>query len=435
MRHEVILTSNSSEDSRRHNAMVWNPSNGSLLHSFKSAGTLGPRTLQLLSDCYVLGAGSSKSCIYVWQLNNPSPMTNIRLATPGKVSALTSTPNGSYVIAAVRDTLYIWQICRGQLLATLSGHLQTVTCLATTKDGSLFASAGQDGLVFVWSLYAALNAERCSPVHKFSDHTMPVGDVHFGHGDTHARLYTVSVDRSVNIYELGSGIRLLSIVFDVPLAIIAVSNRDSELFVGCVTGDILQCNLHEPPRGMEQNVTTSLNDSAEANNLFRCHKSQITALSVSIDCRTLLSGATDGAVHIWDIASRHVIRSIQHQGPVTAAFFAPAFENFRANVLRPSLKLSSLQKTSDDDSTAAAAVSVVEVISRGRDPKEILDFDSFVQCEVGKPQKSEKSEETADAKLRAMQAEIEKLKKINRDMYQYAIESAIGNTNGSWIRQ
>lgn len=426
-RHEVILTSDSSEQSGSH-AMVWDPVSCSLTQTFSSKGTLGQRTLQLLSDSYLLAADSIKPYMYVWQLNNPSPLNNIKLTTPGKVSALTSTPNGSYLIAAVRNTLYIWQTCSGRLLATLANyHLQTISCLATTKDGSLFASAGHDGLVFVWSLYNALNDERLFPSHKFADHHMPVGDVHFGHGGTYARLYTVSLDRTVNIYELGSGNRLLSIVFDVPLTVMTVNIRDSQLFVGCVTGDILQCDLHAPPRGLEQHVTTSSNDNAENIVMFRAHKEQITALSVSLDCRTLLSGSTDKEIHIWDIVSRQVLKTIKRTGPVTAAFFAPNFKNFQVPTLRPRLKLNSLQQIADDNSSR----DVVEVISRGRDSKEILDFDSFVQGDVGKPQESEK---TTDEKLSAMQTEIERLKKINRDMYRYSIANTIGNVNDSRIR-
>ncbi|XP_032679164.1 WD repeat-containing protein 18-like isoform X1 [Odontomachus brunneus] len=421
MKHEVILTSEASGESC--SAAVWDPANGSLLCAYKNAGVLRHRTLQLLSDSYLLGADSSKPRIHVWSLNNPSPVRNLRLTTPGKVSALTCTPNGSYVISAVGERLLVWQSCNGLLVATLTGHLQTITCLCTTKDGSLFASAGEDGLVFVWSLYSALNDERCVSVHKFADHSLPVGDLHFGHGGTRARLYSVSLDRTVNIYELGSGIRLLSIVFNMPLTVIAVNIRDSELFVGCTTGDIFRCNLHEPPRGLEQHVKVGSDKDAEKNNvLFRAHKFHVTALSVSGDCLTLLSGDTDGAVHIWDIASRHVLRTIEHKGPITAAFFAQAFENFRATTLRPRLELRNLQQTSNGNN------GTVEIISRGRDSAEILNFDSYVQGDMKEPIARE---EIWSTKLKLMKAEVERLKKVNNDMYQYTLLNTLEKANNN----
>lgn len=407
---EVILTSDSTGESW--SAAVWDPRNGSLLSVFKNAGALGHRTLHLLSDSYVLGANAAKSRIHIWPLNSPVPVSNVRYATPGKVNALTCTPNGSYMIAAISEKLFIWQTCNGRIVASLSRHYQPVTCVSTTKDGSLFASAGEDGLVFVWSLYSALNEERCTPVHAFSNHNLPVRDLCFGSGGARARLYTISLDRKANIYEIGSGDLLLSLIFSVPLTALTVNICESELFVGCTTGDIMQCNLHDPPRVIEQHVKLSSNDESEKRIVFRAHKSNVTALSVSMDCRSLVSGSSDKAVHIWDIASQQVLRTIEHKGPVTAAFFAMGFENFRASVLKPRLELCNLQNESEDD----IKENVIKVLSRGRNPAEILDFDSYVDNSTNS------QESTKDAtKLETMQEEIKRLKKINTALYQYSV--------------
>ncbi|XP_018047625.1 PREDICTED: WD repeat-containing protein 18 [Atta colombica] len=404
---EVILTSDTTGESW--SAAVWDPRNGSLLSVYKNATALGHRSLQLLSDSYVLGADATRPRIHIWPLNSPSPLPNIRLNTPGKVNALTCTPNGSYLIASVGEKLFIWQTCNGRLLVNLTRHYQTVSCLATTKDGSLFASAGEDGLVFVWSLYSALNDARCSPVHAFSNHSLPVRDLHFGHGDARARLYTISLDRTANIYELGSGALLVSLVFDAPLTAITVNVRESKLFVGCTTGEIFQCNLHEPPRGIEHHLTVS---SCEESAVFQAHKSNVTALSVSMDCRTLLSGSTDGAVHVWDIVSRQVLRTLKHKGPVTAAFFAKGFDNFRTSVLKPRLQVQSLQRTSDD----GGRENVVEVVSRGRNSAEILNFESYIEGSS-----DSRGSDQMSKKLDDLQKEINKLKKINAAIYQYGV--------------
>ncbi|XP_011687160.1 PREDICTED: WD repeat-containing protein 18 [Wasmannia auropunctata] len=404
---ELILTSDTTGESW--SAAVWDPRNGSLLSVYKNATALGHRSLQLLGDSYVVGADVTRPRIHIWPLNNPSPLPNIRLSTPGKVNALTCTPNGSYIIASVGEKLFIWQTCNGRLLANLTRHYQTVSCLATARDGSLFASAGEDGLVFVWSLYSALNDQRCSPVHAFSNHSLPVRDLHLGHGGARARLYTVSLDRTANIYELGSGALLVSLVFDAPLTAVTVNVRESELFVGCTTGEILQCNLHEPPRGVEHHVTVG---SSEESAVFQAHKSNVTALSVSVDCRTLLSGSTDGAVHVWDIASRQVLRTFEHKGPVTAAFFARGFDNFRAPVLKPRLQVHNLQRTSDD----GGRESVVEVVSRGRNPAEILNFESYAE-----DSSDSRGSDDMSRKVEDLQKEVQKLKKINAAMYQYGV--------------
>lgn len=53
---------------------------------------------------------------------------------------------------------------------------------------------------------------------------------------------------------------------------------------------------------------------------------RVTALSVSLDGESLLSGGEDGNALVWDIGSRQLVRTMQHKGPVLNAFFtlAPA---------------------------------------------------------------------------------------------------------------
>lgn len=415
---EVILTSDTSGESW--SAAVWDPRNGSMLSVFKNASALGPRTLRLLSDSYVLGADATKPRLHIWPLNGPLPSPGIHLRTPGKVNALACTPNGSYIIASVDERLFVWQTCNGRMLANLARHYQPVSCLAVTKDGSLFASAGEDGLVFVWSLYGALNDKQdCQPpVHTFSDHNMPIRDMLFGFGDARARLYTASLDRRANVYELGSGALLLSLIFDAPLTAIVVNSRESELFVGCTTGDVFQCNLHEPPRVVEQHVA-----KVEETAVFRAHRSHVTVLSISVDCRTLLSGSTDGAVHVWDIVSRQVLRTIEHKGPVTAAFFAKGFDNFRASALEPRLAVRDLQRTSEVDGEDTC--DVIEVVSRGRNPlSEILDFRSYVRDTVDSTEREELMKQLTNLK-----DEIKKLNKINANLFKYSVTHVLQETN------
>lgn len=413
---EVILTSETTGETW--SAAVWDPRNGSMLSTYKNANTaLAHRTLQLLSDSYVLGASATKPRLHIWPLNSPTPLPNVHLNTPGKVNALICTPNGSYIIAAVDEQLFIWQTCNGRMLANLARHYQTISCLAITKDGSLFASAGEDGLVFVWSLYRALNdKQNCPPVHTFSNHNMPIRDMHFGFGGARARLYTASLDRRTNVYELGSGALLVSVIFDAPLTAIIVNSRESQLFVGCTTGDIFHCNLHEPPRGLEQHV-----EKDEETAVLRAHKSHVTALSISVDCCTLLSGSTDGTVHIWDIVSRQVLRTIEHKGPVTAAFFAKGFENFRSSTLEPRLEVRNLQRTSEADGRESN--DVIEVISRGRNPAEILDFKSYVGNSVDSSEREELLKQITNLK-----EEIQKLNKINNNLFKYSVKHILSET-------
>ncbi|XP_033332863.2 WD repeat-containing protein 18 [Megalopta genalis] len=414
---EVILTSDSTGE--HWSAATWDPRTGSTLSTYKHAGALAQGTLQLLGDSYIIGADLTKPRIHVWPLNNPNPVSNLRLTTPGKVTALACTPNGAFMVAAISEKLFLWQVCNGKLLGHLSQHYQTVNCLSFSSDGSLFASGAEDGLVFVWSLFSVANDERSTPLHGFSHHSLPVKDLRFGHPGPRGRLCTVSLDRTCNVYEPGSGILLLTLVFDVPLTSVCLSNRDSDLFVGCTDGSVYKFNLHEPPRGIEHHVTVRDGSDSEGTVVFRGHKSTIVALSTSIDARYFLSGSTTGEVHLWDVASRQVLRTIEHKGPITAAFFAKNYENFKVADLRPNLVVANLQRISDD---VDGKQSVVQVVSRDKIDPDFLRFESF----VGDAVEDAAAGDSQSGKLLEMREEIERLRRINAAIYQYSVKQILG---------
>lgn len=416
---EVILTSDSSGE--HWSAAVWDLRTGSILSTYKNAGALSHRTLQLLSDSYIVGADLTKPRIHVWPLNSHSPVSNLRLTTPGKVTALTCTPNGAYMVAAISEKLFLWQLCNGRLLKNLSQHYQTVTCLTFNKDGSIFASGAEDGLIFVWSLYRVLNEEHPTPLHAFSHHSLPVKDLQFGHAGARGRLCSVSLDRTCNIYDPGSGLLLLTLVFDVPLTSVSMNARESDLFVGCTNGDIYEFNLHEPPRGIEHHVQVRNDGNSNGVIVFQGHKSSVVSLSISIDCRYLVSGSTSGEVHVWDIASRQILRTIDHKGPITAAFFAKNYDNFRVTNLKPRLQLCNLHRISDD----SGKESFIEVISRDRNTTDILDFDLYTEKNIDMAG----SEDVTSKKFSEMREEIDKLKKINAAMYQYSVKHILNKSN------
>ncbi|KAG7206098.1 hypothetical protein KM043_003492 [Ampulex compressa] len=407
-----------------HSAALWDPRAGTQISTYKGGGAVAYRGLQLLGDSYLLAASIDKPRIHVWPLNNPNPDSRLRLSTPGKVTALSTSPSGAYIVAAISEKLFVWQTCNGRLLANLGQHYQTVTCLKFAKDSSRFASGGEDGLIFLWSFHRVVNEQNPGPVHTFSQHSSPVKDLHFGHCSARARLFSVSLDRTCNVYDTVAGSLLLSLVFEVPLSSVCVSVQETELFVGCTDGAICKFNLHEPPRTIEHHVRVSAEGEKEKRVVFRGHKANILCLSLSTDCKSLLSACTAGVLHVWDVASRQILRTIEQDGSITAAFFVKRFANFGIGELKPSLQLKSLQRIAEEGGKEG----FLDVVYKDRDPTAILDFDSFAKgVESSRGRVDRTSRELEEAR-----EEIERLKKINHAMYQYNVKCILGNEN---IRQ
>ncbi|XP_044003030.1 WD repeat-containing protein 18 [Aphidius gifuensis] len=404
---EVIVTSDSRAETW--SSAVWDPQTGSCLMVYKNAAAIGDNCLQIINNSYLIGADITKSRLHIWPLNSQSPVANLRLTTPGKISALSCTSNGAYIAASVAEKIFIWQTSTGKLLRTLGRHYQTVTCLKFSDDKSTLVSGGDDGLVYVWSLMKIINNhDQSSPVFSHSHHTLPVKDIYVGNFGAKSRLVTVSLDRTARIYETHTGRQLLVLVFDVPLTSVALDLTETNLFVGCVDGVIRQINLSSPPRGIEHHVPNEKNGGV----YFKSHTNQVTNLSVSVNNQTLLSGSQDGTVNIWDIPSRQSIRTITHKGPITSAFFAPAYDNFRATNLQPNIVIRPLHRIVNEDDND----DIIEIISQKND-NDLLNIDDYLEDNAGYGGNEDSANRLAEAN-----AEIEKLKKINNELFKFSVK-------------
>lgn len=409
---EVIITSDSRAESW--SSAVWDPQTGSCLMVYKNASAIGDHCLQLLSNNYLIGADITKSRLHIWQLNSQTPVSNLRLTTPGKISALACTSNGGYIAASVAEKIFIWQTSTGKLIRILGRHYQTVTCLKFSEDKSTLVSGGDDGLVYVWSLMKIVNDhDQSAPIFSHSHHTLPVKDIYVGNFGTKSRLITVSLDRTARIYETHTGRQLLVLVFDVPLTSVTLDITETNLFIGCVDGVIRQINLSSPPRGIEHHVPNEKNGGI----YFKNHTNQITSLSVSVNNNLLLSGSQDGNVNIWDITSRQSIRTITHKGPITSAFFTPAYDNFRVTNLPQNIIIRPLQRIVNE----ADNDDIIEIISQNNDDN-LLNIDDYLEDNAGYG-----NNEDSDIRLAEANAEIEKLKKINNELYNFSVNNLTNN--------
>ncbi|KAJ8866090.1 hypothetical protein PR048_033614 [Dryococelus australis] len=411
---EVVIFSDSSE--QLGSAGVLDPQTGNTLITYKSGGVVPPRSLCVLGNDYLLSADQKKPLLHAWALNSHEPVhQGIRLVTPGRVSALAATPDGSYCIIAVEEKLYVWQIASGCLLAVADMHFSRVNVVKFVDDGSHFVSAGEDCMVAVWSLAQLVSADvgqvvvhdpskRTEPRHIFRDHSLPVHDLHIGRGGMHARLFTASMDRTCKVHDLASNMLLLTVVFESCLTAVIVDPVESEAFVGTVTGDVYQFSLREPPRALEQLVHRDKNVK-----MFTGHKGAVTSLSVSLDSLTLLSGAEDSSIIFWHIPSRQATKTVSHKGPVTNAFFCLASKQIFAENFRPHVVLHSLQRSI----AANMKELVVDVITTEENDG------SYEQ----EPQQYA-SLESVSYEAEYLQKIVE-LKKINAMLYKFAAEKLL----------
>ncbi|CAG9130388.1 unnamed protein product [Plutella xylostella] len=420
---EVLVTSDSTNT--LWTSCVWDAHTGTSLMTYRGGGTAEARTLTFIGNDYVAAVERAKPILHIWPLNSHQTIQGMRFILPGKASALDITKDGAYCVAGIDEKIYLWQIASGTLLTIINRHYQKVVLLKFTPDGSHFISAAEDGMVMVWSvatvaahpevgLVSQTTAGQHDPVYVLSDHSLPITDLCISKTGMHGRLCTVSSDRTCKIYDLATGEMLLNLVFDLPLSSVAFDVLELNIFVGTTEGKIHQFSLTNPPRNRDLLVNT---EDSRSSPTFISHTKAVTCLSVSLDGETLMSGSNDEQVILWHIRSRQPIRTVRHKGPITNAFFTVNFPAIYKQDFSPTVVLHSLDRTLEKDSDD---VTEIEVLTNNKIsfwpeakgvivenvPAKILDKDYLKK----------------EAQLRE---ELEKLKKINANLYAFSVQKAL----------
>src|SRR5262245_19042772 len=137
----------------------------------------------------------------VWDLRTAKPvkvLTNVL----GAVNDLKFSPNGKLLAVAggqpsTRGDLRLFDTTEWKLLHSLGGHLDTVSCVAFSPDGTKLASASFDKTVRLW------NVAEAKLIHSYTGHLDFVYAVAFGPDGSW--YVTASKDRTGRVIDTATG--------------------------------------------------------------------------------------------------------------------------------------------------------------------------------------------------------------------------------------
>ncbi|XP_004614852.1 WD repeat-containing protein 18 [Sorex araneus] len=402
--------------------VVWELHSGANLLTYRG-GQAGPRGLALLNGEYLLAAQLGKNYISAWELQRKDQLQQ-KIMCPGPVTSLTTSPNGQYVLAGIAESIYLWEVCTGNLLVILSRHYQDVTCLKFTGDSSHFVSGGKDCLALVWDVCSVLQVEPSRtpvPRHIWSRHTLPITDLHCGCGGPLARVATSSLDQTVKLWEISSGDLLLSVFFDVAIMAVTLDLAEHHMFCGGSDSSIFQVDLCTWPGLREKSFHPD-----QDGKVFKGHRNQVTCLSVSADGSVLLSGSHDETVRLWDVQSKQCTRTMTLKGPVTNACIVLAPASMLSSDFRPSLPLPHFNKhllgaEHGDEQQQGGLTLRLGLHQQGSEPSYLERTDKLqaTMCST-----MEQSILGGQGQLRIrmteLEGEVRNLRKINRDLFDFS---------------
>ena len=245
-------------------------------------------------DVYALPSGSISG-----SLSDPKLVSISGIAHRDMVESLAFSPDGKMLASGSFREVKLWQ--RSALGSKIELGDKPATCIATSNDGVMLATGGDDGIIRLW------DAETRKSVGDLTGSSSPVKQLSFSPDGT--TLASGSQDKTLRLWDIKQ--RKIFSHAQIPEEIGAMcwTAPGTQIAVGGVEGII---RFWKVPDAAEGEMTLG-------KAVLQGHRGAVTALAtIPNDATHLLSGGEDGTIRRWNITSGSASKQMNHGSPVAA---------------------------------------------------------------------------------------------------------------------
>ncbi|KAG4305411.1 hypothetical protein PORY_000967 [Pneumocystis oryctolagi] len=292
--------------------------------------------------------------IYTWQKESICQ----KMFVPEALSVFTLSHDVCWGIGGTSEgKLYVWQvtdtffsmlnlripkISSGNLVFVHHAHYQKITAITFTMDNTFFLTGSEDSSLCLWRLSDVVDLhvqkDNIRAVKTWNDHRLSITDIVCGFGTANmARVFTSSLDNTVNVWDLGTQSLLTTFVLQNPVTCLTIDPTEKAFYAGTDAGNIYLVDLYRPS---EENSSESFYEAVggskkiiqgvkDESYVFKGHESTVLCITLSFDGSLLITGSEDKNVFVWDIATRQMIQSFRKQnGPITSISCKVVYQGF-----------------------------------------------------------------------------------------------------------
>ncbi|MFD5676841.1 helix-turn-helix domain-containing protein [Streptomyces sp. NPDC127040] len=242
-------------------------------------------------------AGFDQSVV-LWDLRGPvltaRPFTEIWHAAYSRDGRLLATAQADH-------TVRLWDVAGRRVVATFTGHGETVFSVAFSPDGRTLASAGSDGTVRLWDVAARAPAAILTSLGGtvFSVAFSPDGRT----------LASAGSDGTIRLWDVAARRPLALLAGHTDFANDVVFSPDGRTLASA--GDDLTVRLWDVAARSPLDTLTG-------------HTGAVRAVAFTPDGRSLASSGNDGTVRLWDARSHRFEAALSgHTGSARGIAFSP----------------------------------------------------------------------------------------------------------------
>lgn len=223
---------------------------------------------------------SRRKAVSTWQCTRT-------IVTTGKVHAIALSPSASILASTSGTVIRLWDWQTGQPLRNLTGHLDVVSRLMITPDGSRLISGSADKTIRLWELSTG---QRLGSLNFHRDTVLALAL-----NATNQTLASSSVYDPIVLLDLNTGQEKAKL-FGQPVRTDALAFNPNGSTIASGSDDH-QIHLWNVELGTELQT-------------LQGHRQLISTLCYTPDGKTLVSGSWDGTVKLWSTVTHRVKRTL-----------------------------------------------------------------------------------------------------------------------------
>jgi len=272
----------------------------------------------------IFAVQANKALWHVWGWGEKKP--SFRGSLPDKMSAMTFTADAAFCFGgSVSGSIWVWQTSTGALLRSWPAHFREVTQLIVSEDDTFLISASADANVHVHNIADICAEQAPQPLRSWAGHSLAVTSVALlpGRG-LQQTVVSASLDRSVRLWDIGTGRPLGSRTMAAPVHSICSGPTGAEILCACGNGEL-----------------TSFSPSSsqtESSGHYSGHAGPVMSCSLSMDGSRMASSSPVDRVRVWETRTRQCVAQLHNSRNVQIgavqivqrAAHAPGVPHFRA---------------------------------------------------------------------------------------------------------
>lgn len=189
----------------------------------------------------MLCTGADDNTVKIWDSRRKIAVQN--LDTQYQTLAATFNDNTDQVISAgIDNDIKVWDLRKGEVAYCMRGHMDSITGLCLSPDGSYVLSTAMDNTVRIWDVRPYAPKERCVKIFQGNQHIFEKNLLRVSWSSDGSKVSAGSGDRMVYVWCTtsrrilyrfpGHGASVNEVAFHPNEPIIASASSDKQIFLG-----------------------------------------------------------------------------------------------------------------------------------------------------------------------------------------------------------